>query len=108
MTFLAIDGSFVGQKIAYLPKGYHCVMHLENHPDIIACHPKYMREQFIIDMYDGLEVYADKDTALRFTNMMRHGNLSILAIQVLACIVSVNEDIWFAQREARNVRKGAS
>jgi hypothetical protein len=104
MTLLAIDGRFVNQKLAYLPKGYHCVAHLDNHPDIISCHPEYMSKNFIADMSEGLETYCDKDTALRFINSLRHGSLSVMAIQVLACIVSVNGEIYFAQREARNVK----
>lgn len=101
MTLLAIDGRFAGQNLAYLPPGYHCVAHLDNHPDIISCHPEYMKNQFISDIFHGLEVYTDATTALRMTNNMRHGNLAVLATQVLNVMVDVNLSIFIAQHKAR-------
>lgn len=108
MTFLALDGRFVNQKVAYLPPGYHCVMCLDGHPDIISCHPEYFREQFIAGVHEGLEVFTDEATALRMTNQMRHGTMTILASQVIAFMIDANEEIWFAQLEARNVRRKES
>lgn len=101
MTLLALDGRFAGQKLAYVPPGYHCVMHLDNHPDIISCHPEYMRDQFICGMLDGLESFTDQTTALRMTNAMRHGNLLILAAQVLNIMVDTNLAIYLAQNKAK-------
>nr|UVX62872.1 MAG: hypothetical protein [Bacteriophage sp.] len=101
MTLLALDGRFAGQVLAYVPKGYHCVMHLDNHHDIISCHPEYMRDQFICGMLDGLEAFTDPHTALRMVNAMRHGNLQILATQVLRFMVDTNLSIHLAQSGAR-------
>lgn len=101
MTLLALDGRFAGQVLAYVPKGYHCVMHLDNHHDIISCHPEYMRDQFVDGMMDGLEAFTDPHTALRVVNAMRHGTMLILATQVLRFMVDTNLSIYLAQCEAR-------
>lgn len=107
MTLHALDGRFAGQTLAYLPKGYHCVMHLDNHPDIIACHPQYMRDQFIAGMLDGLELFTDPVTALRMVNSMRHGEMKVLTVQVLNLMTETNLQIFMAG--ARNhERKKAS
>lgn len=100
--FHALDGRFVGQKLAYLPEGYHVVLCLDNHPDIIACHPDYKREQFICDMIDGLEIFTDYETAVQVINDMRHGMIRTLAVTVLNSILYVNEEIYFSQIEARS------
>lgn len=105
MTLLAIDGRFTGQTLAYVPKGYHCVMHLDNHPDIISCHPEYMRDQFICGVLDGLEEFTDAVTALRMVNNMRHGNVTVLVAQVLRIMVAVNLAVFSAQQKARNNEK---
>ena len=101
MTLLAIDGRFAGQKLAYVPAGYHCVMHLDNHPDILSCHPEYMRDQFILGMLEGLEEFTDTNTAMRMTNAMRHGEMKVLAVQVLNIMVDVNLSIFLSQAEVR-------
>lgn len=106
MTFLAIDGRFAGKELAHLPKGYHCVLCCDGHPDIISDNPDYGRPQFIDGMMTGLEemLHGEVEAVMTITNRVRHGAMSFIAIEVLSCMIDVNLAIWHAQLAARGVK----
>ena len=91
MTILMIDGALAGQRLEKLPKGYHCVLHLDNHPDLASCQQDFQRPQLIDIMLDGVAEFTDEVTAVKAVNRMRHGTMTTLAQHVLGVFVEANE-----------------
>lgn len=97
MTILAIDGQYAGQRLSKLPKGYHCVAHFDNHPDIASCIPEYDRHMFVANMLDGVEEFTDEETAVRTVNHLRHGMLNKLGEHIVSLMCKTNEIIYDLQ-----------
>lgn len=93
MTLLMIDGHLAGQRLEKLPKGYHCILHLDNHPDLASSQPDFQRAQLIDIMLDGVTEFTDEITAVKAVNRMRHGTMTALASHVLNVLVEANEAI---------------
>lgn len=93
MTIMMIDGALAGQRLEKLPKGYHCVLHLDNHPDLASSQPEFQRAQLIDIMLDGVTEFTDEITAVKAVNRMRHGTMTALASHVLKVLVDANEAI---------------
>lgn len=93
MTILMIDGPLAGMRSDRLPDDYHCVMHLDNHPDLASCQKDFQRAQLIDIMLDGVTEFTDEITAVKAVNRMRHGTMTALASHVLKVLVDANEAI---------------
>lgn len=98
MVMLALDGPYAGRRMNKVPDGYRAVMHFDNFPDVMSCHPDYDRHRFIVDVLEGAEEFTDTEAAIRIVNTMRDGMPNKVACHVIALMVKVNERIWELSR----------